>query len=205
MEYQDVTAQLREAYDRSADDRNASSLAAWKLEERQRILTIFQAAGVARLLEIGAGTGKDGLFFQDHGLAVVCTDLSPEMVRHCREKGLTAYVMDFLGLDFPPASFDAVYAMNCLLHVPKRDLPAVLQHIHSLLIPDGLFYIGLYGGADVEGVVPDDWHEPKRFFARYTDEQITQVVDPFFEVVEFRQIKVDHNETFHFQSLLLQR
>jgi SAM-dependent methyltransferase len=33
-----------------------------------------------RLLELGAGTGQDSLFFQENGLAVVATDLSPRMV-----------------------------------------------------------------------------------------------------------------------------
>jgi SAM-dependent methyltransferase len=74
-------------------------------------------------LEIGAGTGNDGLYFQNNGLDVTCTDLSPDMVNLCREKGLKAYVMDFLSLDFPPGSFDAIYALNCLLHVPTRELP----------------------------------------------------------------------------------
>lgn len=56
-------------------------------------------------------------------LQVVATDLSPAMVGFCRQKGLDAHVMDFLHLDFPAGSFDAVYALNCLLHVPNADLP----------------------------------------------------------------------------------
>jgi SAM-dependent methyltransferase len=35
------------------------------------------------LLEIGAGTGQDGAYFQAEGLAVVAADLSPVMVEHC--------------------------------------------------------------------------------------------------------------------------
>ena len=37
--------------------------------------------------------------------------------------------MDFLHLDFAPESFDAVDAMNRLLHVPDSDLPAVLEAV----------------------------------------------------------------------------
>ncbi len=125
MQYHDIVQQLRDAYNGSADDRNVGKLESWKLTERQRVLDLFRAHDIRRLLEIGAGTGKDGAFFRDQGLDVVCTDLSPAMVWHCQAKGLMAYAMDFLNLDFPPTSFDAVYALNCLLHVPKRDLPAV--------------------------------------------------------------------------------
>jgi SAM-dependent methyltransferase len=205
MHYHQVTQTLRDAYNTSADARDGSPLASWKLEERQRVLRFFRAAGTTRLLEIGGGAGKDSKFFLDQGFDVVCTDLSPEMVRCCQTKGLTAYVMDFLNLDFPLASFDAVYALNCLLHVPKRDLPAVLQRVQSLLKPGGVFYLGLYGGREFEGLAPDDWHEPKRFFSYHTDEQILQAVARFLELVDFKRVTVDPNDEFHFQSLILRR
>jgi hypothetical protein len=41
----------------------------------------------------------------------------------------------FLRLDFPAGSFDAVYAKNCLLHVPNHDLPAVLAVVGAILRP----------------------------------------------------------------------
>src|SRR5690606_27119632 len=106
---------------------------------------------------------------RDQGLDVTCTDLSPEMVALCRAKGLHAHVMDFLHLDFPPASFDAVFALNCLLHVPGADLDRVLTEIHRMLRPSGLFFYGVYGGWSFEGVWPDDQHDPKRFFVFYPD------------------------------------
>ena len=67
------------------------------------------------------------------------------MVERCRAKGIEAHVMDFLHLDFPAGSFDAVFAMNCLLHVPNQDLPAVLAAVRSIR-PGGLFFVGVYGG-----------------------------------------------------------
>ena len=205
MDYQHVVQQLRTAYNGSADERNTSELAPWKLMERQRVLDVFCAHGVRRLLEVGAGTGKDGAFFRDHGLDVTCTDLSPAMVQHCQAKGLTAHVMDFLSLDFPPASFDGVYALNCLLHVPKHDLPAVLERMRLMLKPGGLFYIGVYGGHHWEGVAPFDWHDPKRFFTYHTDDQLHNAVTPFFNVLAFDQIRVDPNDEYHFQSLMLRK
>jgi SAM-dependent methyltransferase len=81
--------------------------------------------------------------------------------------------MDFLHLDFPPGSFDAVFAMNCLLHVPNHDLPAVLESIRGVLRPGGLFFVGVYGGDEsAEGPIDDDRHVPPRFFSWRTDEQL---------------------------------
>ena len=75
--YHHIGAQLRESYDRMAGERDASEPAPWKIEERQQFLARLQQEGKATLLAIRAGTGRDSLFFQDHGLDVMCTDLSP--------------------------------------------------------------------------------------------------------------------------------
>lgn len=40
----------------------------------------LQQANCTRLLEIGAGTGQDSVFFASHGLDVVATDMSAAMV-----------------------------------------------------------------------------------------------------------------------------
>ncbi len=148
---------------------------------------------------------RAGKFFQDNDLDVVCTDLSPEMVALCRAKGLTAYTMDFLSLDFPAQSFDGVYALNCLLHVPKGDLKTVLEAIQRLLKPGGLFFFGVYGGNDFEGISPQDTCSPKRYFSFHTDEQIKQVVAAFFELVTFKAVLFDSETEHHFQSMILRR
>ncbi|MEU8663730.1 class I SAM-dependent methyltransferase, partial [Actinoplanes philippinensis] len=154
--------------------------------------------------EVGAGTGQDSLFFQEQGLTVVAADLSPVMVEHCRAKGLDAHVMDFLHLDFPAGSFDAVFAMNCLLHVPNRDLPTVLAAIRSVLRPGGLLFVGVYGGNEEswEGTVDTDEHVPPRFFSWRGDEQLIGFATAAgFAVADFHP--VDTGRGFRFQSLTL--
>lgn len=202
--YAAIINNLRTAYDRKVDERAEKPLEEWKLSERAHYLSCLQAAGAKSLLEIGAGPGQDSLFFQQHGLAVTCTDLSPTMVAHCRRLGLNAQVMDFAGLDFPPQSFDALYARNCLLHVPHADFPSILASLNTLLKPGGLFYLGQYGGVDQEGVWEQDHYEPKRFFARFTDAQMLAIVQEIFELVEFRRVAVGEGSG-HFQSLVLRK
>jgi SAM-dependent methyltransferase len=204
--YHRVIDDLRESYDRKAEERDNYEIDSWKIEERCRFLSLLRKEGKKNLLEIGAGPGVHGKFFQDNGLDVICTDLSPEMVRLCREKGLTAHVMDFLHLDFPPSSFDAVYALNCLLHVPRKDLARVLEAIRVLLKPGGLFYLGVYGGKESERVWPEDRYEPKRFFSFLSDDQITEIATRFFELVDFEQIHLENGDpALHFQALILRR
>lgn len=201
--YEDVLESLRQAYDQGAGQREAADLSDWKIAERQEFLTLLRAEDKRTLLEIGAGPGHFSAWFRDQGLDVTCTDLSPEMVALCRAKGLRAHVMDFLHLDFPPASFDAVFALNCLLHVPGADLDRVLAAVHRLLRPGGLFFYGVYGGYPFEGIFPDDQHEPKRYFVFYPDDELRRRVAGLFDEVSFRVIPVEGENRSHFQSLTL--
>ena len=205
MNYQQVITHLQMAYSReSASERDQTEKEDWKMAERQSFLDLLKREGKKTLLEIGAGTGTDGLFFQQSGLRVICTDLSPAMVELCRKKGLEAYVMDFLNLDFPPASFEAIYALNCLLHVPTSNLPSVLEKLRSLLCPGGFFFLGVYGGNEDEGIRQNDWHQPPRFFAHHTDEFMRQAVSPFFEILSFKAVPIEQH-AWHFQSIVLRR
>jgi SAM-dependent methyltransferase len=203
--YDQIIHNLRQTYDNHAAERNTYVLQDWKIAERGHFLAQLQTEKKHKLLEIGAGPGRDSQFFQDNGLDIVCTDLSPEMVAICQSKGLTAYVMDFLNLDFPDESFDAVYALNCLLHVPKADLKTVLVTIRRLLKPSGLFYMGVYGGHEFEGVWPQDDYTPKRFFSFYTDDQIKLIVSELFDLLDFKTIPVEGDDVSHFQSMILKR
>lgn len=202
VRYDEVLSPLRAAYDARAAWRDGLTKEPWKLTERQAFRD--RLAPGARVLEIGAGTGQDSACFQREGFAVVAADLSPAMVEHCRAKGIEAHVMDFLHLNFPAGSFDAVFAMNCLLHVPNADLPSVLAAVRAVLRPGGLFFVGVYGGTEsAEGPLVGDEHVPPRFFSWRTDEQLLGFATACFDVVDFHA--VDTGRGYWFQSLTLRR
>jgi SAM-dependent methyltransferase len=205
MDYQQVRDDLRRAYDGAAGRRDRKRKQPWKLAERAAFLRRLQRANCTRMLEIGAGTGQDSLFFASHGLDVVATDISPAMVARCQAKGLNARVMDFSQLDFPAESFDAVHAMNCLLHVPNAELPAVLKSIAHVLRSGGLFFLGVYGVSDKpeEGPADADDHLPARFYSWRTDDQIVRFASESFDLVDFHVAQ--ENTEYRFQSLTLRR
>lgn len=196
---------LKRAYSTQVDAREAKEPEPWKIEERRVFLAELDRKKAKNLLEIGAGIGRDTLFFSDQGLDVLATDLTEENVAHCREKGLLAEVMDVCDLNLPPESFDAVYSLNCLLHVPKAEFQTALQSIFRVLKPDGLFYLGLYSGYDDEGVYQDDFAEPKRFFSRWKDETLKLLVSHLFEIVRFQTVELEKGSDIHFQSLILRK
>lgn len=186
-DYDSVIAQLRTAYDGRVDAREQMVVQDWKQRERERYLGYLKAAGAHRLLEVGAGTGVHGRFFANAGLEVVCVDLSPAMVEACRAKGLEAYCQDFLSLKLP-RTFDAVFALNCLLHVPPADLPAALTALRGVLNPGGLLYVGQYGGQDWQGINLDDDYEPKRYFSLLSDDTLRRALAEQFQVLELTRV-----------------
>ena len=45
---------------------------------------------------------------------------------------------DFLELDLPDCHFDGIFANASLFHVPKKELPRVLNDLYSSLKPNGI-------------------------------------------------------------------
>jgi SAM-dependent methyltransferase len=197
-------ANLIKAYDQQAEDRNKGEFQEWKVVERAHFLSMLQQEDKHTLLEIGAGHGRDSLFFQDQGLEVTCIDLSPKMIELCQQKGLDAHIMDMVHLDFEQDSFDAVYALNSFLHLSKSELLSALENVRRVLHLAGLFYLGLYGGFDFEGIWEDDSYIPKRFFSLHTHENLKQTLSKVFEIVYFRTIKFDEKQ-IPFQSVILRK
>jgi ubiquinone/menaquinone biosynthesis C-methylase UbiE len=195
---------LKQAYNNFAEVRDQIGIEPWKQAEREKFLELLKLKKKTTLLEIGAGPGRDSLYFRQHGLDVVATDFSEEMIRLCREKGLAALQMDFHHLDFAAETFDAVFALNCLLHVPKAELEGVLAEIHRVLKPNGLFFVGVYGGQDSEGVWEKDSYEPKRFFAMYEDKEIVRIVQRTFQLEHFHTVEMGAGAP-HFQSIRLRK
>lgn len=204
---QDLKKNLSDAYDRQSKQRNQTQTQDWKIHEREAFLQRLRDEKKHTMLEIGAGPGKDSLFFSQNGVDVHATDLSEEMVQRCREKGLKADVMSFDDLQFPAGSFDAVWALNCLLHVPKKNLPEILAGLRRVLKKDGLFYLGVYGGINHEGIWQGDFHEPKRFFSFYDDDILKSILTREFKLEAFHKIPMDEDGDgpTHFQGVILRK
>ncbi|MGO4760116.1 class I SAM-dependent methyltransferase, partial [Streptomyces sp. 2MCAF27] len=82
-------------------------------------VTVFRAAGAGDVLELGAGHGRDALYFAREGFAVRATDLSAtgleQLSAAARAQGVaervTTSVLDVRApLPLPDASVDAVFA-----------------------------------------------------------------------------------------------
>jgi ubiquinone/menaquinone biosynthesis C-methylase UbiE len=95
-----------------------------------------------RILDIGCGTGEDALHFAELGGEVLALDVSPEMVRIARAKGVNAQVLPMEGIHVFVDTFELVLSnfggLNCL-----RDLSTLCETLARLVRPQGFLALCL--------------------------------------------------------------
>ena len=194
---------LKQSYNKYAHVREKNEMQDWKVKPRKSFLEQLLNDGKTTLLDIGAGTGRDSKFFMDNNLDVLAIDLSDEMITLCQEKGIESQQLDFYNIHKIGKNFDAIWSMNSLLHVEKSNLSTVLEEISNTLNHLGLFFMGVYGGEDSEGIWEEDVYTPHRFFSFYTDENIKKVASNYFDIISFERIETGGK--YHFQSIIMKK
>ena len=193
---------LKSSYDNSVEDRDRREIVSWKVKELDKALSYIEEGHGLKVLDLGAGSGMCAKYLEDAGLNATCIDLSESMVNLCKKKDLEAYVMDFYNLKFEDNYFDVIWSLNTLLHVPSRDLETVLKGIKNILKPNGLFYLGLYGGEGTEGIFEGDTYIPKRFFALYKADTIQDKINQYFNIERFEEIMTNQHH-MKFYSIII--
>ena len=115
------------------------------------------------VLNLGTGGGDHSYYFSNIGLKVTAVDISKEMVKLCKEKGLNAIVMDIGDLKFKDGSFDGIWSVTSLLHVPKSKLSSVISKLHDILKNYGILYICIKEGTG-EMLIKDKGSDTEEIF-----------------------------------------
>jgi SAM-dependent methyltransferase len=114
----------------------------------QRALAFFAKGKVGDLLELGAGQGRDSLFFARRGLTVTCVDYSEEGLRAIRGRALREDLENRVvtarhdlhhPLPFAACSMDACYShMLYCMDFTTAQLRALSAEVRRVLKPDGI-------------------------------------------------------------------
>ncbi|MGK5691944.1 class I SAM-dependent methyltransferase [Streptomyces sp. URMC 128] len=110
---------------------------------------VFRTTGAREVLELGAGHGRDALFFAREGFSVLATDFSPAGLGQLRR---AAHAQDVSGrittawhdarepLPLADASKDAVFAhMLLCMALSTREIRALVAEVRRVLRPGGVF------------------------------------------------------------------
>ncbi len=205
--HQNVTANLRAAYDADAARRGARSLDRWRQAIVDRYLDRLDERSLSNVLDAGCGTGQLAAYMIGRDFAVSAVDLSPGNVEACRHRGVDAHVGDFSALRYDEQSFDGVIAFNSLLHVPKEDLATIVAELRRVVTAGGLLQVVVWGGIDFEGPHDHDWLDPARFFSFFSDASFLELEFPGLRRLE-TVILHEHAEPdgyrLHPQAMLLE-
>ncbi|MEV1083257.1 class I SAM-dependent methyltransferase [Streptomyces sp. NPDC050211] len=108
---------------------------------------LFRRAGAHEVLELGAGHGRDALYFAREGFAVHATDFSAEGLEQLRARvagsglSVTTTVHDVReALPLPDASEDGVFAhMLLCMALSTEEIHALVTEVRRVLRPGGAF------------------------------------------------------------------
>ncbi|SEI74930.1 Methyltransferase domain-containing protein [Arthrobacter sp. yr096] len=182
----DHEADLAVYYNRHAAVRNTRSLTPHRMECREWFVRLLKSEHRHSLVELGCGTGVEGLEFVRAGIHYTGVDLSPESVHVACSAGLDASVASGRSLPFPDAVFDAAWTMSTLLHVPNSGIHDVVRELVRVTASGAPIAVGLWSGEDCEVLNPEDLEEPRRFFSRRSDDTVRGIFGEHGSVEHFR-------------------
>lgn len=122
----------------------------------------------ATVLELGSGFGRDALYLQEQGFAVIPTDATASFVDELQRRGLPAYRLNILTDDFPKV--DVIFANAVFLHLKREEFRAVLLKARAALNHGGKLIFTVKKGAG------EEWFTDKlgasRFFVYWDFEDL---------------------------------
>ncbi|MBO5198306.1 MAG: class I SAM-dependent methyltransferase [Lachnospiraceae bacterium] len=143
----------------------------------ERFYEVVKEGGA--VLDLGCGSGRDGLALLDHGFDVTLLDGCEEMCRLAEaHTGLDALHMRFEEMDFDEA-FDGIWASASLLHVKEEDMTDVYHRLIRSLVPGGVLYVS-YRHGSFKGM------RGERYFCDFTWTEFKKKLEEFpeLEVIE---------------------
>jgi len=169
----------------------------WEKETPDFARAILRQTSVPspRILDYGCGVGRLSreIITQHPSATVVGIDESPIQLNHARE-----YVSsDRFSAMFPyevEGTFDVVYCVYVLQHIPALDLRGAIARIHHRLKPDGRF---VYCSSDTRMSVR--WDSTTFFDDRFLGVHMRAEVEKLFEPIGplFDQETLDANPVLH--------
>ncbi len=172
-------------------------------EPARAALERCRSQGVGELLELGAGQGRDTLFFAAGGLQVTALDYAEsalaEIGTAAEAAGLGDRVHPVAGdarrpLPFPDESFDAAYAhMLFCMALTTPELERLAGEVRRVLRPGGLLVYTVrthddphYGAGIDRG---DDMWEMGGFIVHYFDRALAERLAAGFELLELAEFE----------------
>jgi SAM-dependent methyltransferase len=157
----------------------------------------FADHAVDAVLELGAGQGRDTMFFDSQGFKVVALDYADDAIRQLSAKsantgpnGVAVIRHDVRqALPFAANSFDACYShMLFCMALSTSQIKALMQEVRRILRPSGtiVYTVRHTGDAHYEAGIAhgDDLFENGGFVVHFFSDALVRELSDGFELVE---------------------
>jgi len=182
------------SYDQTAED-YADKVKDFFLEEEAEKFFSYLKKGDL-ILDLGCGSGRDARIFTERGYRVVGVDLSEKLLEIAGKEAPRAEfkLMDIANLEFNENQFNGVWAVASLLHLPKKEIPDVLESIYEILKPNGILYVSVKKG-EGEIIKPDPrYKNAEKFWSFFQgSEMISFLEKSNFAIIDSNVTSQDSN------------
>lgn len=161
----------------------------WRVAEFGYVWRQLAAIKTGKVLDLGSPKDLAAILARDRGFAVTAVDILPEAIslseRHARAQGLAgegpgsvkSEVQDGRALTYADNTFDAVYSVSVLEHIPDGGDTAAMEELLRVVKPGGLVIVTTpYDTAYRETFVQESVYERTQvgsepvFFERHYDD-----------------------------------
>ena len=134
------------------------------------------------ILDVGFGSSRDMIYFQNEGYHVSGIDNCSKFVEHAKELGLDARCEDILSYQ-TETKYDLIWCCASFLHLKKEDVfPSIMKYL-SFLKKDGILYLSM------KYIDKDDGYDDKgRYFTYFNDADIKNL-KPYTKDISFTKDK----------------
>jgi ubiquinone/menaquinone biosynthesis C-methylase UbiE len=105
------------------------------------LIPLFLESNANRILDVGAGMGRNAIFLAGKNFDVAAVDFSDAAVEHMASSGINAVRADARKLPFEDESFDALICSHCLTYIPTKDHDKCCNEMGRVLRKGGLIYV----------------------------------------------------------------
>ena len=173
---------LKATYNRIAEDWHKDHLSdTWSIDATNIFATNFSAG--AEILDVGCAGGIKSKHLIAKGLQVTGIDISEAFVeiakRECPEGEFL--VMDMRDVAKLGKTFDGVFVLASLLHIPKAEVPGVLKGFESVLKAGGYLSVSVKekrADQPEEQILKEDdyGYDYERFFSYFQVDELEGLI-----------------------------
>jgi SAM-dependent methyltransferase len=186
MDYKKKTI---ESYNQNAKELSEKFKELMDLKRRYEFQRFIDLVKGNKILDLGCGSGDHSFYFKERGLDVTAIDLSEKMIKFCKKKGIKAFVKDIENLDFEDKSFDGIWAVTSLLHIPKLKLQSVIKKLNLILKDDGFLYVCVKEG-EGEDLIEDKSGNTSRYFVFWKEDEFMKFFENYFVLIENKKVQL---------------